>query len=567
MWLKRSLVMVVGHLPPPPRYMVWLVATRPRLHQGLLPTTDDGLPMDTDDFVLSLTAIASLDDPQTTASRLPGSHKTRKRPSSLVDSRPAKSPSPGLHRQPGTDSASDIALRQIEYHVRNLQKLLEFLLAQPAIPNRGDDLVQLGHRLVHAIKTNPQVGKLIDNVVNTNIPTEAWQEVTGDDAESMVEAPVVAVTPKDNTKPARAKIATGMPPLPPIKDAKLAQQVFTHKSAVLDKFYLSGVELLKLHNERLEFLGDSIINNMVTMMLYERFPDLSEGQLSQKRLELICNKTLTVFLKHYGFPEQLRLTLDRDVIESGAQKAYADIFEAYIGALTVQHFPNMEPVQEWIYRLYDDKVREMERGMEQTEINKDAKLVLYSLVGLALAHPEYKVIAKGNGTSEPFVVECRIGGEVVGVGEASNQKNAGLRAAMEALKRTDVIEKYYKLRLEQEPLVTQVLLKKPQSQSESLEQVDWSKFPVPEGDYSLKLQNQSKNELYGLCGHQFNETPIYRINEILKLEYEAHLYVGDHLLLKGHSDLRKKAMTRAAMAVTLNHDAMVTLFGEDYKLK
>ncbi|CAN3375072.1 hypothetical protein DIURU_005623 [Diutina rugosa] len=523
--------------------------------------------MDADDFVSSLSAIASSDDPQATAAKLPGHHKTRKRPSAATEVGSRKTRPNAITNGATGELNDNVNSRQVEYHMRTIQKSLEFLLAQTSLPDAGDDLVKLGHRFVHAAKTNDTVAKLVDNLVKSNTNKEDWQDIIGDDeimTNALNDTKEVSSRSGEVAKP---RVVKGAPSLPPIPDTKLYQQVFTHKSSVSDKFYLSAVELLKLHNERLEFLGDSIINNIVTVMLYERFPDLSEGQLSQRRSELICNKTLTEFSKLYGFPDLLKSNLDRAVIESGAQKAYADIFEAYVGALTVTHYPNMDPVRQWVHQLYEPKLQEMERGLEHAEINKDAKSVLYSLVGSASAHPEYKVIAKGNGTSEPFVVECRLGGEVVGVGEANNQKNAGLRAAMEALKRTDVIEKYYKLRLEQEPSVTQISTKKQVTASGNFDAVDWSLFPVPNGDDSLKLRNQTKNELYGLCGRQFNETPIYRMTEHSKSDYEAHLYVGDHMLSKGRADSRKKAMTRAAMALTANRPAMVALFGEDYESK
>lgn len=74
--------------------------------------------------------------------------------------------------------------------------------------------------------------------------------------------------------------------MPEIKDHVIRARVFMHKSLVNDKVYLNESDIIKSNNERLEFLGDSILNTVMTMIIYNKFPSLNEGNLTELRKNL-----------------------------------------------------------------------------------------------------------------------------------------------------------------------------------------------------------------------------------------------------------------------------------------
>nr|7DEY_A Chain A, RNase III [Scheffersomyces stipitis CBS 6054]7DEY_B Chain B, RNase III [Scheffersomyces stipitis CBS 6054]7DEY_C Chain C, RNase III [Scheffersomyces stipitis CBS 6054]7DEY_D Chain D, RNase III [Scheffersomyces stipitis CBS 6054] len=229
------------------------------------------------------------------------------------------------------------------------------------------------------------------------------------------------------------------PPLPFIKDQTLYERVFVHKSVVNGKTYLDQNDLINSHNERLEFLGDSVLNNLVTLIIYDKFPSASEGKLTKMRSQLIDNHTLTQFSFEYGFDKRLKTKTDEEILKTGDQKVYADIFEAYIGALSVERGLDLREIKDWLEKLYAPKLEAFKVNFLQESVNKEAKSELYSIVGTASSHPLYVVVEEGNG-SHDFVVECRMGNDVLGRAKAPSQKEAGLRAAMDALKNRQLLE-------------------------------------------------------------------------------------------------------------------------------
>ena len=93
---------------------------------------------------------------------------------------------------------------------------------------------------------------------------------------------------------------TKLPKLPEIHNTELLDRVFIHKSTLNDRTYLSQHELIAAHNERLEFLGVSILNNGVTMIIYVRFNHELEGDYLKIRYSLVNNNTLGEFAIAYG---------------------------------------------------------------------------------------------------------------------------------------------------------------------------------------------------------------------------------------------------------------------------
>src|SRR2546423_8051540 len=105
------------------------------------------------------------------------------------------------------------------------------------------------------------------------------------------------------------------------KDPNLLLRALTHRS------------FSAAHNERLEFLGDSVVNCAVALQLYRKFPDLSEGELSRLRASLVSQPSLAAIAQSAGFGNYLRLG-DGELKSGGARRPsmLADALEAVIGA-------------------------------------------------------------------------------------------------------------------------------------------------------------------------------------------------------------------------------------------
>lgn len=261
----------------------------------------------------------------------------------------------------------------------------------------------------------------------------------------------------DPVKHSKDTKASNWPPkLPEIKDPAVRARVFIHKSTIKDKLYLTESEMIKAHNERLEFLGDSVLNTVITMIIYNKFPKYTEGQLSKLRMTLVSNERLKEWSFMYGLEKQLRTNIDMTRenanFQQGKRKLYADVFEAYIGGL-IEDDPkhNMPRVRKWLSKLAKpviDEVTVKDVGLESTDnLDLNAKRQLYSLIGFASLNLQYVTVKRPNSTDPNTIVECRVGdGTVLASGEGRNIKIAGIKAAQNVLKDEAILEKYSRIR-------------------------------------------------------------------------------------------------------------------------
>jgi ribonuclease-3 len=176
-------------------------------------------------------------------------------------------------------------------------------------------------------------------------------------------------------------------------NAALLTQALTHRSFSAD------------HYERLEFLGDSVLNLAVSDLLYTRLANLPEGDLSRVRANLVKQETLHQLAVGLGLPEVMRL--GEGEVRSGGQKRpsiLADTLEAIIGAVYLD--AGFTTAQALVQRLFKDV--EINPGMEA--IGKDPKTELQEwLQGRKMKLPLYKVVGTlGAAHKQSFDVECEI---------------------------------------------------------------------------------------------------------------------------------------------------------------
>ena len=176
-------------------------------------------------------------------------------------------------------------------------------------------------------------------------------------------------------------------------NSKLLVQALTHRSFSSD------------HNERIEFLGDSVLNLAVAGLLYERLDELPEGDLSRARANLVKQETLHQIALQLGLPELLKL--GEGEVKSGGQKRpsiLADALEAVIGAVFLD--AGFEPAAALVRRLFND----VQINSQMQAIGKDAKTELQEwLQGRKMSLPIYRVVGtQGAAHQQTFDVECEI---------------------------------------------------------------------------------------------------------------------------------------------------------------
>ncbi|TAK73918.1 MAG: ribonuclease III [Dehalococcoidia bacterium] len=183
-------------------------------------------------------------------------------------------------------------------------------------------------------------------------------------------------------------------------------------------------------NERLEFLGDAALSLVVAEALYERFPDVQEGRLTEWRAHVVQGPTLSrVAGERVDLGPALRL--GRGEEQTGGREREGNLeraFEAIIGALYLDQ--GIEAVRAFVVRTLGE---EFDRLADEAAV-LNAKGALQELAQEGLVRPEYVVVSReGPDHSRRFEVEVRVGGEALGRGAGHSRQEAEKQAALHAL--------------------------------------------------------------------------------------------------------------------------------------
>lgn len=204
----------------------------------------------------------------------------------------------------------------------------------------------------------------------------------------------------------------------PFADPELLRRALTHRSY--------GAS----HNERLEYLGDSVVNCVVALELYQRFPRLSEGELSRLRAHLVNQQSLAASAQRFAIGQ--RLLLGEGELKSGGARRpsiLADAVEALVGAAFLDG--GFEAARRVVRALLGEALDTIDPVVS----GKDPKTTLQEyLQGRKLALPQYSVIAtRGEAHEQQFQVECAIA--ELGIrtqGEGASRRGAEQDAARQA---------------------------------------------------------------------------------------------------------------------------------------
>ncbi|MEI8594798.1 ribonuclease III [Photobacterium sp. Hal280] len=207
------------------------------------------------------------------------------------------------------------------------------------------------------------------------------------------------------------------------KNSELLTLALTHRSA-------NGT-----HNERLEFLGDSILSFVIADELYHRFPKVDEGDMSRMRATLVRGKTLAELGREFELGDHL--LLGPGELKSGGYRRdsiLADCVEAIIGAIYLDS--DIECVRQIVLSWYQSRLDTIQPGINQ----KDPKTRLQEcLQGRRLPLPAYTVTkVQGEAHNQEFTVQCDVSGlDNPVVGKGGSRRKAEQAAAELALKQLE----------------------------------------------------------------------------------------------------------------------------------
>lgn len=209
----------------------------------------------------------------------------------------------------------------------------------------------------------------------------------------------------------------------------LLQQALTHRS-YLNEQAEEGVQ----DNERLEFLGDAVLDFVITDVLYQHYPHMPEGELTRLRAALVRTETLAQVAQELGLGDMLRMGKGEEISGGRVRRnILCDAFEALLGALyldqgvlAAEHFavPRLLPLVEYILAegLHID-ARSMFQEWSQATRNLT---------------PVYRVVSEiGPDHEKEFTVEVLVGEEIAGEGKGRSKQTAAQAAARDALRQLE----------------------------------------------------------------------------------------------------------------------------------
>lgn len=205
---------------------------------------------------------------------------------------------------------------------------------------------------------------------------------------------------------------------------KLMMTAFTHSSYVNEHRKKPYED-----NERLEFLGDAVLELSVSHYLFEKYPSMSEGEMTKLRAAIVCEPSLVIFANEMEFGNLILLGKGEEQTGGRMRPALlADVFEAFIGALYLDQ--GMEPVRQILDKVVFPKV---DTGAFSHVMDYKSQLQEF----IQRNHSgtlHYEILKeKGPAHNREFVSRVLLGGEDLGSGTGRSKKEAEQHAAQQAL--------------------------------------------------------------------------------------------------------------------------------------
>ncbi|MCS3915747.1 ribonuclease-3 [Caldanaerobacter subterraneus subsp. tengcongensis MB4] len=215
------------------------------------------------------------------------------------------------------------------------------------------------------------------------------------------------------------------------KDKTLLLEALTHSS------WAHEGKNEKVSNERLEFLGDSVLSLVISEYLYKNRKDLEEGSLSKYRAEIVCEPSLARCARKIELGSFLRMGKGEEI--SGGRdrdSILADAMEALLAAVYLDG--GLEAVRRVILDLFKEIIDEVLKGI----IYRDYKTRLQEVVqSMEVGKITYELVEEiGPDHNKTFVTQVKIGDVVLGIGQGKSKKESEQAAAMEALSKLGILK-------------------------------------------------------------------------------------------------------------------------------
>jgi len=210
------------------------------------------------------------------------------------------------------------------------------------------------------------------------------------------------------------------------RDTDLLRRALTHRS------YLGGEEAHGADsNERLEFLGDAVLELSVIEHLYQTYPEAREGEMTQKKSLLVSRSVLAERAERLGLGDFVLLSAAEREAGGGERRSIlADAFEAVLGAVYLDGgLPAARSfVRHWL-------LRDSDRILGDTQMQNFKSILQERVQARLRLHPRYRVVSEeGPDHEKCFTVEVLVRSHVLGRGTGSNKKEAEQQAAQDALR-------------------------------------------------------------------------------------------------------------------------------------
>lgn len=211
------------------------------------------------------------------------------------------------------------------------------------------------------------------------------------------------------------------------KNKQLLRRAFIHRS------YLNEAKEKNLSsNERLEFLGDAVLEFLTSIFLFQNFPNRKEGELTNLRATVVCTKTLSKLAKRLDLGQFLKLSRGEEK-EGGRDNpsTLADTFEALLGAIYLDQ--GIEVAE----RFLKEQLFPYTKKLLAKENLKDPKSFFQEIVQEKIKiSPEYRVLEEeGPDHAKRFKVGVFVLGKELGIGEGKNKQEAEEKAAQAAIEK------------------------------------------------------------------------------------------------------------------------------------
>jgi ribonuclease-3 len=216
------------------------------------------------------------------------------------------------------------------------------------------------------------------------------------------------------------------------RDQALLTRALTHKSYFNEMLASQPNEIaLGEHNEKLEFLGDAVLDLVLSDELMKRYPSIDEGGLSKIRASLVNETTLSEIALEFDFDKYLLLGKGEQKTQGDKKpRLLASVFESFVGALYLD--ASFGATKEILIKIFDDRLKKIDLDHHytldfKTRLQEKAQEVFKRT-------PQYEVIdERGPDHEKEFMVQVKVGAQILATGRGSSKKQAAQLAAEKAL--------------------------------------------------------------------------------------------------------------------------------------